>query len=113
MPGRKVAKPLRITDDRAGEAQRLAPALNRLHERLPPPAEADDRRVDHRLIRSAPNLVSRGAEVLMEEREDLVPAIDSLFRAVIRAIPREERVAGSVIAVELVILAVLFQLRLS
>src|ERR1700746_1153279 len=51
------------------------------------------------------------AEMTVEEIKDLVPSIDRLLGAVIRAIPGKESVAGAVVAVELVILAVLLQFR--
>ena len=57
-------------------------------------------------------LAARCAEMLVKEGEHLVPAIDRLLRAVIWPITRKEGMAGAVIAVELVILAVFLQFRL-
>ena len=51
-------------------------------------------------------------EMPVKEVKDLVPAIDRLLGAVIRAIVRKKRMAGAVVAVELVIFAVLLQFRL-
>src|SRR3984893_5073464 len=102
---RKVAMLVRIAADRARKTQPFAVALDRLDEGLAPPAETDDRGIDHRLAPAAPNSVGGGAEMLVEEAKDLVPAVDRLVDPVIRAIVSEESVAGSVIAVEFVVLA--------
>ena len=50
--------------------------------------------------------------MLMEEAKDLVPAVDRLLGPVVGAIMGEERMAGTIVAVEFVILAVFLQLRL-
>jgi hypothetical protein len=46
--GRKVAVRFGVAADRAGKVQPIASALNRLDKGLAPPAETDDRGVDHR-----------------------------------------------------------------
>ena len=51
-------------------------------------------------------------EVLTEEREDLAPAVHRLLGPVDGPVPVEEAVAGAVVTVELVDLAMLFQLYL-
>src|SRR5581483_5264560 len=51
-------------------------------------------------------------QMLAEEREHLAPTVHGLLGPVQRPVPIEEAVAGAVIAVELVILAVLLQLGL-
>src|SRR5271165_16037 len=103
VPGSEVAEPIGVAADRMGEAQPAALALNRLDEGPAPPAETDDRRIDHRPAGSP--LGTRGAEMLVEEPKDLVPTVDRLLGAVIRAIVCKERVASPVITVELVVLA--------
>ena len=50
--------------------------------------------------------------MLLAERPHLLPAVERLLDAVGRAVVIEEAVAGAVIAVELVLLAVLLQLGL-
>ena len=110
VPTRKVPEPIGVAADRAGEAQPIALALNRLDEGPAPPAETDDRRVDHRPAKLALNQAvrgsaGRGAEMLVQEGKDLVPAVDRLLGAVIRTIMRKERVAGAVVAMKLVVLA--------
>src|SRR5712692_7610008 len=52
------------------------------------------------------------AKVLLAERPDLLPAVRGLLLTVRRPIVVEEAVAGPVVAMELVVLAVLLQLRL-
>src|SRR6185312_450844 len=51
-------------------------------------------------------------EMLAEERPDLVPAVHRLIDPVQRPVPVEEAVAGTVVAVELVVLAELLELGL-
>ena len=51
-------------------------------------------------------------QVLLQEREHLLPAVERLLDAVGRPVVVEEAVPGAVIAVELVVLAVLLQLGL-
>src|SRR5262249_42060315 len=99
------------------KAQPIALALNRVDESSTPAAETDNRRVDHRPAKSRTNWAisasaGRSAEILVEEIKDLVPAVDCLFGAVIRAIMRKERGARTVIAMDLVFLAEPLQLRL-
>src|SRR5262249_50289863 len=50
--------------------------------------------------------------MLVKERKNLVPAVDRRFGPIIRTIMRKEGVPGAVVAVELVFLAVFFELRL-
>src|SRR6266702_3444891 len=64
---------------------------------------------DHR-AHEADSLVA--AEMLLEEFQDLTPAVHRLLLAIERAIVIEEAVAGAIVAMELVVLAVLFQFRL-
>src|SRR5437763_9667170 len=52
------------------------------------------------------------AEVLFEEGEHFGPAVHCLLLAVCRSVVIEEAVAGAVVAVELVVLALLLQLFL-
>jgi hypothetical protein len=106
MLGRIAAKFFGIAAERVSKPQRLALALNRFDEPSAPPAETDDRRVDHRLSPAAPNSAGGATEMLVEKGEDLAPAVDRLLRAIVRAIPGEKRVSGAVIAVEFVVLAV-------
>src|SRR5438045_2165320 len=49
-------------------------------------------------------LGARSAEMPVKEVKDLVPAVDRLLGPVIRPVPREEGVAGAVVAVELIVL---------
>src|SRR5690349_20066472 len=51
-------------------------------------------------------------KVLAEEREDLAPRVHRLFGAIERPMPVIEAVAGAVVAIELIGLAVLLQLGL-
>src|SRR5207248_11129819 len=51
-------------------------------------------------------------KVLLQERPDLLPAVERLLDAVGRAVIIEEPVPGAVIAVELVVLAVLLEFGL-
>src|SRR6516164_5307268 len=51
-------------------------------------------------------------QMLAEEGEHLAPAIHRLFRPIEWPVPIEDAVAGTIVAVELVRLAVLFQFRL-
>src|ERR1700730_17794923 len=51
-------------------------------------------------------------QVLVQEREYLLPAVQRLLDAVGRPVVVEEAVPGAVIAMELILLAVLLQLRL-
>src|SRR5687768_5015369 len=51
-------------------------------------------------------------QVLAEERPDLAPAVHCLLGPIERPMPVEETVAGAVVAVELIILAVLLELGL-
>src|SRR5882672_5616127 len=55
-----------------------------------------------------PNLLLR--QVLAEKREYLAPAIHGLLGPIERPVPIEEAVAGAVVAVELVRLAMLLEL---
>ena len=59
-------------------------------------------RLAHRL-----GCLSRGAEVLLQEGEDLIPAVHRLFLPVVGPVVVEEAVAGVVIPVELIGLAVI------
>ena len=104
MLGRIIAKLSGIAAYRMGKSQYFALTLNRLDKGLAPAAEADDRGVDHRPARRL--LRARSAKVPVEEIEHLVPAVDRLLRAIIRAIPREEGMTGAVVTVELVVLSV-------
>src|SRR5690349_4194768 len=53
-----------------------------------------------------------GCQMLSEEGEDLAPTIHRLFGPVERPVPVEDAVASTVVAVELVGLAVLFEFSL-
>src|ERR1700704_2650068 len=57
-----------------------------------------------------PNLLLR--QVFAEEREYLAPAIHCLLGPIERPMPVEEAVAGAVVAMELILLAVLLELGL-
>src|SRR5262249_34107878 len=103
ITGSVVAQPIGVAADGVGEAQPVALALDRLDERLTPPAKADDRGVDHRPGRR--QLSPGSAEMPVKEVKHLMPSVDRLLGAVIRTIMRKERMAGAVIAVELVVLA--------
>jgi hypothetical protein len=48
----------------------------------------------------------------VKEIKHLVPAVDCLLGAVIRTIPSKKCVAGAIVAMKLVVLAVLLQFRL-
>src|SRR5262249_38823673 len=87
----------------AGEAQLVAPTLNRFDEGPAPSAETDDGGVDHR--RATQFLGARGTEGLVGERKDLMPTVDRLLGPIIRTIVCEECGAGAVKRVELVIRA--------
>ena len=50
ISGRRVAKLVGVAADGAGEAQPVAFALDCLDKGLTPPAETDDRGVDHRPV---------------------------------------------------------------
>src|SRR3954470_1329382 len=52
------------------------------------------------------------SQVLAEERQHLCPAVHRGFGPVERAVPVPDAVAGAVVAIELVTLAVLLELRL-
>src|SRR5205807_7221290 len=52
-------------------------------------------------------------EVLLVKREDLLPAVNGLFLAIVGSIGGEKTVAGAVVAIELVLLAALLQLSLN
>ena len=118
MRAANTGRSLNIADPPFGGSQlalrmkRSPPLLapNRFDESFAPPVETDDCGVDRRPARGT--LRARSAEMLVEKGKDLVPAVDRLLRPVIRAIMRKKRVAGAVIPVEFVILAVLLQLRL-
>src|SRR6266446_3295081 len=58
---------------------------------------------DHRAHGCASLLV----QVLLEEREDLLPAVDGLLLPIRPTVVVEEAVTGTVVAMELVVLAVL------
>src|SRR5208282_2976920 len=51
-------------------------------------------------------------QVLAEEREDLLPAVEGLLDTVHRPVVIEKAVPGAVVAMKLVLLAVLFELGL-
>src|SRR6266850_7404551 len=57
-------------------------------------------------------LVVRLAQGLLGECKDLLPAVHGLLLTVSRAVVIEEAVAGAVVAMELVLLPMLFELRL-
>src|SRR5437870_8935127 len=54
----------------------------------------------------------RSAQVSLAEREDLLPAVHGLLLTVRRTVVVEEAVAGAVVAMELVLLAMLLELGL-